>query len=340
MVENVLGGRKWFSASLESAESSGRDAMRAIVINGYGTSEQLTLTDRDEPRPGPRGVLIRVRAAGVNPVDWKIRSGMLKLVLWLRFPFIPGFDISGDVEAVGSQVTRFKPGDPVYAMLGPPRGGGYAELAVAPESAVARKAPSLSYSEAASMPVAGLTALQGLRDLGRLMPGQSVLINGASGGVGTFAVQIARAPGVCGPQNVELVRSLGAETVLDYTKEDFTAPAKIYDVILDAVARSSFAKCQRVLAPAGTYVTTLPSVDVLIRGTVLLPLLGLVGQYQRARTLFAKARWRNLEYLASLADEGKLKPVIDRVYRLDQARAAHDQSESERTRGKIVLEIG
>jgi len=319
--------------------------MRAIVINGYGTSEQLTLTDLDEPRPGPRGVLIRVRAAGVNPVDWKIRSGMLKLVLWLRFPFIPGFDISGDVEAVGSQVTRFKPGDPVYAMLGPPRGGGYAELAVAPESAVARKAYSQSYIEAASMPVAGLTALQGLRDLGRLMPGQSVLINGASGGVGTFAVQIARAlgarvTGVCGPKNKELVRSLGAELVLDYTKEDFTAPGKIHDVILDAVARSSFASCQRVLAPAGTYVTTLPNVGVLIQGMVLLPLLSLVGQRQRALTLFAKARREDLEYLASLADEGKLKPVIDRVYPLDQARAAHDQSESERTRGKIVLEIG
>ena len=224
--------------------------MRAVVINEYGPSEKLTLVDLNEPGPRPDEVLIRVRAAGVNPVDWKIRSGMLKLVLWLRFPFIPGFDISGDVEAVGSQVTRFKPGDPVYAMLGPPRGGGYAELAVAPESAVARKARSQSYIEAASMPVAGLTALQGLRDLGRLKPGQSVLINGASGGVGTFAVQISRAlgarvTGVCGPKNVGLVRSLGAEMVLDYTKEDFTAPGKAYDVILDAVAKSSFANCRK-----------------------------------------------------------------------------------------------
>jgi len=319
--------------------------MRAVVINEYGPSEKLTLVDLKEPSPRPDEVLIRVRAAGVNPVDWKIRGGMLKIVLWLKFPFIPGFDISGDVAAVGSRVTRFKPGDPVYAMLGPPRGGGYAELAVAPESAVARKAHSQSYIEAASMPVAALTALQGLRDLGRLQPGQSVLINGASGGVGTFAVQIARAlgarvTGVCGPKNVGLVRSLGAEMVLDYTKEDFTAPGKAYDVILDAVAKSSFANCRKALAPAGTYVTTLPNVDVLIQGMVLLPLLSLVGQCQRALTLFAKARWQDLEYLASLADEGKLKPVIDRVYPLDQAGAAHDQSESERTRGKLVLEIG
>ena len=319
--------------------------MRAVVINEYGPSEKLTLVDLKEPGPRPDEVLIRVRAAGVNPVDWKIRSGMLKLVLWLRFPFIPGFDISGDVEAVGSQVARFKPGDRVYAMLGPPRGGGYAELAVAPESAVARRAHSQSYIEAASMPVAGLTALQGLRDLGRLKPGQSVLINGASGGVGTFAVQIARAlgarvTGVCGPQNVELVRSLGAETVLDYTKEDFTAPGKAYDVILDAVAKSSFAKCQRVLAPAGTYVTTLPSVDVLIRGTVLLPLLSLVGQYQRAMTLFAKARWQDLEYLASLADEGKLKPVIDRVYPLDQAAQRMTRASPSEPGGRSSWRLG
>jgi NADPH:quinone reductase-like Zn-dependent oxidoreductase len=318
--------------------------MRAVVINEYGSSEKLTLVDLQEPRPRPDEVLIRVRAAGVNPVDWKIRSGMLKLVLRFRFPFIPGFDISGDVAEVGSQVTRFKPGDAVFAMLGPPRGGGYAELAVAAESAVARKARSLSYVEAASMPVAALTALQGLRDLGRLKPGQSALINGASGGVGTFAVQIARAlgarvTGVCGPKNVELVKSLGADLVLDYTTDDFTARGEIHDVILDAVARSSFGKCRRVLAPAGTYVTTLPSADVLIRGIVLLPLLRLVGRRQRARTLFAKPRWQDLEFLASLADEGKLKPVIDRVYPLDEARAAHDQSESERTRGKIVLEI-
>jgi NADPH:quinone reductase-like Zn-dependent oxidoreductase len=322
-----------------------KSAMRAVVINEYGPSEKLTLVDLKEPSPRPDEVLIRVRAAGVNPVDWKIRGGMLKIVLWLKFPFVPGFDISGDVAAVGSRVTRFKPGDPVYAMLGPPRGGGYAELAVAPESAVARKAHSQRYIEAASMPIAALTALQGLRDLGRLKPGQSVLINGASGGVGTFAVQIARAlgarvTGVCGPKNVGLVRSLGAEMVLDYTKEDFTAPGKTYDVILDAVAKSSFANCRKVLAPAGTYVTTLPSVDVLIQGMVLLPLLSLVGQCQRALTLFAKARREDLEYLARLADEGKLKPVIDRVYPLDQARAAHDQSESERTRGKLVLEIG
>jgi NADPH:quinone reductase-like Zn-dependent oxidoreductase len=318
--------------------------MRAIVINGYGTSEHLMLTELEDPRPAPNEVLIRVRAAGVNPVDWKIRSGMLRLVLRLKFPFVPGFDISGDVAAVGSAVTRFKQGDPVYAMLAPPRGGGYAELALAPESAVARKASSLTYVEAASIPVAAVTALQALRDLGGLRPGRSVLINGASGGVGTFAVQIAKAlgarvTGVCGPSNVELVKNLGADQVLDYTRDDFTARTEIHDVILDAVAKSSFRKCRKILSPTGTYITTLPNLDVLFRGVVLQPLLSLLAQRQRAKTVFAKARSADLEFLSGLADQGKLKPVIDRILPLDQARAAHDYSESERARGKIVLEI-
>ena len=193
------------------------------------------------------------------------------------------------------------------------------------------------------MPVAGLTALQSLRDLGRLKPNESVLVNGASGGVGTFAVQIAkggaRVTGVCGPTNVDLVRGLGADEILDYTQTDFTSLRQTHDVILDAVAKSSFSKCRRVLAPTGTYITTLPNTDVLLRGMVLQPLLGLMGRRQRARTLFAKPRSADLEFLASLADEGKLKPVIDRVYPLTEARAAHDYSESERARGKIVLDI-
>ncbi|MFO0891338.1 MAG: NAD(P)-dependent alcohol dehydrogenase [Isosphaeraceae bacterium] len=319
--------------------------MRAVVIHEYGSPEKLTLTDLKTPAPGANEVLVRVRAAGVNPVDWKIRSGMLKWILWLKFPFVPGFDISGEVEATGPGVTRFRAGDPVYALLGPPRAGGYAELAVAPESAVALKPRSLSHLEAASMPVAALTALQAFRDLGHLQPGQRVLINGASGGVGSFAVQIARALGghvtaVCGPTNVDFVRGLGADQVLDYTRDDFTSRAERFHVILDAVAKSSFARAREVLTTAGTYITTLPTVDVLLRGYALAPVLRLFGKKQRARTLFARARSADLEFLARLADDGKLKPVIDRVYPLEQVREAHERSESERARGKIVLDLG
>src|SRR3954452_17737589 len=186
-----------------------RVLMKAIVIDGYGASDRLQLREVERPEPSAGEVLIRVRAAGVNPIDWKVRRGLLRPVLWLRFPVILGSDVAGVVEAVGPGVTRFRPGDPVFALLYPRRHGpgGYAEYAVARESAVARKPEALSFEEAASLPVAALTALQSLRDLGRLPAGGSALINGASGGVGTFAVQLARAlgaarvVGVCGPSN-------------------------------------------------------------------------------------------------------------------------------------------
>jgi NADPH:quinone reductase-like Zn-dependent oxidoreductase len=318
--------------------------VRAVAIDEYGGSDRLSLRELPDPSPGPGEVLVKVRAAGINPVDWKIRCGMLRLLLRLKFPFIPGFDISGEVVSLGPGATRFKPGDEVYALLGAPRGGGYAALALAPESAVARKASNLSYIEAASMPVAALTALQSLRDLGGLKPGQSALVNGASGGVGTFAVQIAKAlgarvTGVCGPANRELVEQLGADVVLDYHRDDFTRREETYDIILDAVAKSSFGRCQNVLSPAGTYITTMPNPDVLLRGYVLQPLLSIFGRGRRAKTLFARARSADLEFLSELAEEGKLKPVIDRVFPLERAREAHDYSESERARGKIVLEV-
>ena len=266
-------------------------------------------------------------------------------LLWLRFPAILGGDIAGVVEEVGPGVTRFRPGDPVFAMLNPGRRGpgGYAEFAVTGEPAIARKPAALSFEEAASMPIAGLTALQSLRDLGQLSAGQSVLVNGASGGVGTFAVPIARAlgarvTGVCGPTNVELIRGLGADEVIDYTREDFTRRSGEFDIIFDAVAKASFSACARSLRPNGMYITTLPSPGVLLRSAVE-PIVGLLGSGKRARFVIARARGPDLELLGCLADEGKLRPVIDRVFSLDEAKKAHDFSESERAKGKIVLRV-
>jgi NADPH:quinone reductase-like Zn-dependent oxidoreductase len=318
--------------------------MHAIIIREYGGSEKLTRAEIEAPKPGEGDVQIRVRAAGVNPVDWKIRRGMLRWVVRFDFPLVLGFDVAGEVAAVGRDVTRFREGDSVYAMLQPPRAGGYAELAVAPKSAVARKAVSQTDVEAASMPVAALTALQALRDLGGLKAGQSVLINGASGGVGTFAVQIARAlgaraTGVCGPSNVGLVRELGADEAIDYKKEDFTSRGEKYDMVFDAVARSTFSKCRRILTPSGTYVSTLPTAGLILRSMVLQPVLALAGVKRQARMIVAKPRGEDLSLLAELADAGKLKPVIDRVYPLEQAREAHDYSETGRARGKIVLQV-
>jgi NADPH:quinone reductase-like Zn-dependent oxidoreductase len=318
--------------------------MKAIVIDRYGTSDRLQLREVERPRPSAGEVLIRVHAAGVNPIDWKVRRGLLRPVLWLRFPIILGSDVAGVVEEVGPGVTRFRPGDPVFALLYPKRHGpgGYAEYAVAPDSAVARKPEALSFEEAASMPVAALTALQSLRDLGRLAAGGSALIDGASGGVGTFAVQLARAlgaarvAGVCGPSNVELVRGLGADTVIDYTREDFTRRPDRLDVILDAVAKSSFGACRRILGPRGTYVTTLPMPGVLFWGA-LLPVAGRLGYGKRAKFVVAQARGSDLEFLGRLVDEGKLRPIIDRIFAFDQVKEAHDFSETGRARGKIVL---
>jgi NADPH:quinone reductase-like Zn-dependent oxidoreductase len=320
--------------------------MKAVVIDGYGTSDRLQLRTVETPKAAQGQVLIRVHAAGVNPIDWKIRRGLFRPVLWLRPPIILGCDVAGVVEEVGSGVTRFHRGDPVFALLTPGRHGpgGYAELAVAPQSAVARKPESLSFEEAASLPVAALTALQSLRDLGRLPPGGSVLINGASGGVGTFAVMIARAlgaarvAGVCGPSNVDFVRGLGADPVIDYTQADWTRQPGQYDVILDAVAMSSFTACRRRLGPRGVYVTTLPMPGTVFWGAAL-PIAGLLGVRRRVRIVLARGRSADLELLGRMADQGQLRPVIDRVLPLDQAKAAHDYSETERARGKIVLRV-
>jgi NADPH:quinone reductase-like Zn-dependent oxidoreductase len=318
--------------------------MKAIVIDGYGGSDRLRLCDRPDPTPSAGEVLVRVRAASVNPVDWKIRRGEVRLFLHIKFPYIPGGDVAGEVVATGSDVTRLKPGDHVVAFVDLARGGGYAELAVVKESAAALKSSALSYAETASLPIAAVTALQSLRDLGGLRAGGSALINGGAGGVGHFAVQIAKALGAatvaatCGPTNVAFVRSLGADLVIDYTKEDFTRRRDQYDVVCDAVAMSSFGACRHLLNPAGVYVTTLPSLSVMFWGTAQSG-AALFARAKRARMVMVRPEGADLAFLGQLADEGRLRPTIARTFPLNQARAAHDLGEQGHTRGKIVLEI-
>jgi NADPH:quinone reductase-like Zn-dependent oxidoreductase len=318
--------------------------MKAIVIDGYGGSDRLRVDDRPDPRADAGEILVRVRAAGVNPVDWKIRRGDLRPILWLRFPYIPGGDIAGEVVAVGSGVSRFRPGDPVVAFVDLKQGGGYAELAVVQESAAALKAESLSFAGAASLPIAGVTALQALRDLGGLKPGGSVLIHGGAGGVGHFAVQIAKALGAeaiatCGPSNVAYVESLGADTVIDYTREEFTRRPERYDVVFDAVAKTSFPACRHVLKPGGAYVTTLPGPSLVFWAGVQ-SVAGLFGRANRAKFFMVRPEGTDLAFLGQLADEGRLRPTIDRTYPLERTREAQDESERGHVRGKIVLEIG
>jgi NADPH:quinone reductase-like Zn-dependent oxidoreductase len=318
--------------------------MKAIMIEGYGGSDRLRLVDRPDPRPAAGEVLVKVRAAAVNPVDWKIRRGDLRLILRLRFPYIPGGDIAGEVVAVGQGVTRFKPGDAVVAFVDMKRGGGYAELAVVTESAAALKPQALSFAETASLPIAGGTALQALRDVGALREGGSALINGGAGGVGHFAVQIAKALGArvtatCGPSNVAFVESLGTDRVIDYTREDFTRRPDRYDVVFDAVAKSTFPACRGLLEPGGAYVTTLPSPGVLFWGAVQ-SAAGLFARAKRAKFLIVRPEGADLEFLGQLADQGRLRPALGLTVPLERAGAAQDASEQGHTRGKIVLEVG
>ncbi|MBW4631055.1 MAG: NAD(P)-dependent alcohol dehydrogenase [Iphinoe sp. HA4291-MV1] len=313
--------------------------MKAVVIRQYGSPEVLQYEDVEPPKIKPNQLLVKVRATCVNPVDWKIRKGMLRLITGNKFPMILGFDLSGDVVEVGSQVTHFKPGDFIYASLNPTAGGAYAEFAAVPEKNAAPKPTNMSYEEAASVPVAALTALQALRDKGNIQSGQSVLINGASGGVGTFAVQIAKILGaqvtaVCSTKNIDLVKSLGADRIIDYTQQDFTQESQQYDIIFDSVAKQSFSRCKQTLKPNGIYVTTLPTLESFVQNilTALIP-------GKKAKFLFETPNTQDLVFLRELIEAGKIHSVIDRSYPLQELTGAHAYSETERTVGKIAISV-
>lgn len=314
--------------------------MKAVVINQYGSAEVLQyVEDAAQPQVKPNQLLVKVQAAGVNPVDWKIRQGLLKPLTGNKFPIILGLDLAGEVVAVGDKVTQFKVGDAIYADTGMIPGRAYAEYAVVAETAAALKPTNLSDAEAASVPVAGLTALQALRDQGQLQPGQKVLVNGASGGVGIFAIQIAKVLGaevtaVCSGKNLDLVKSLGADRAIDYTEEDFTQASQQYHVILDAVGKQSFSRCQQVLQSDGIYVTTLPGIDNAIQACLTLLLPG-----KKCKFVIAKAQGPDLALLKDWFEAGKIRPVLDRTYPLAEAAAAHAYSETERAVGKIVLTV-
>ncbi|HEY0513327.1 MAG TPA: NAD(P)-dependent alcohol dehydrogenase [Thermoanaerobaculia bacterium] len=320
--------------------------MRAVAIDGYGGSDRLQVREVPEPvEPGPGQVRLRVRAAGINPVDWKLRRGSLRLVMPAKFPLILGHDVAGEVEAIGPEVTRFQPGDAVYGGLDlRPLGGGYAELALARESSLAAMPRTLSFEEAAALPVAGLTALQALRDKAELAAGETALINGAAGGVGHLAVQIAfamgaRVTGVASRRNLDFVRSLKAREAIDYEEEDFAGRDGAWDVIFDAVGNRSYQDCEPALArDGGIYVTTSVGPRPFLNG-VLTSLGGLLGQKKRARFIIAKHNAPDLEILAHLVDQGRLRPEVQEVFPLERVAAAHDLSEAGHVRGKLVLRV-
>ncbi|HHP7245764.1 MAG TPA: NAD(P)-dependent alcohol dehydrogenase [Elainellaceae cyanobacterium] len=312
--------------------------MKAVTIDRYGSSEVLNYSDAPNPSLGQDQILVKIHAVSVNPIDWKIRAGMLQFIPGGAFPRILGSDLAGEVVEVRGQ-TDYQPGDEVYGTLNPIKGGGYAQFAAIPSRAIALKPPTLSYSEAAAIPTAGITALQALRDKGNLKTGHHVLINGASGGVGTFAVQIAKAMGatvtaVCSQSNFDLVTRLGANRAIDYHDTDFTQEPIRYDVIFDAAGKRTFSDCKSALTPNGAYVTTLPNPDVIFYSilTVLLP-------GQTCKTILVQPNHDDLMVLNQLLDDGKLQVIIDRTYSLPEVSEAHRYSETEHVTGKIVMTV-
>lgn len=312
--------------------------MKAIVIDHYGSADVLQYQEVEQPQIKTSELLVKVHATSINPLDWKTRQGMLKWLMSHKFPKILGADLSGEVVQVGTQVTRFKPGDEIYASL-PSSSGAYAEFVAVAEKFAAPKPNNITHAEAGVVPLTALTALQALRNLGKIQAGHKVLINGASGGVGIFAVQIAKAfdaevTGVCSQKNVELVTSLGCDRLIDYRQQDFTQDTQKYDIVFDAVAKSSFWQCQKILKSNGIYVSTLPTLSNLVA-----ILSTTIFSKQKAKLIIFQPNSQDLLYLKELIEAGKLYPVIDSTYSLQKVAQAHKYSESQRATGKISIVI-
>jgi NADPH:quinone reductase-like Zn-dependent oxidoreductase len=334
--------------------------MKAVVYSRYGSPDVLELREIGKPVVRDDQVLVRVRAASVNPADWHFMRGqpyMVRMVNGLRRPrkaTVLGCDLAGQVEAVGKKVTQFRPGDEVFGRTRAghrpdPRAevapGGCAEYACVSDGLLGLKPANLTFEQAAAVPLAALTALQALRDRGDVQPGQKVLINGASGGVGTFAVQIAKSfgaevTGVCSTRNVDMVRWIGADQVIDYTQEDFTKSGRRYDLILDSGARS-LSDCRRALTPKGTLVVIGGAAGRWINGLaraykarVLSPFVS-----QRLQPFLTKWSKQDLHIVKDLIEAGKVTPVIDRTYPLSETSQAMQYLEAGHARGKIVITV-
>jgi len=316
--------------------------MKAILQNAYGSPDVLKLGDIDKPEIAENDLLVRVRAAALNAGDiFSMRGVPWMTRMMVGFPrpkdYVLGWDVAGSVEAVGGRVTQFGPGDEVFCTCS----GGLAEYARASAKACAPKPTNLTFEQAAAVPTAALTALLALRDAGKLRAGQNVLINGASGGVGPFAVQIAKALGaevtaVCSTRNVETVRSIGADHVIDYTQEDFTQGGPRYDLILDNVASRSFSDCRRALTPHGIHI---PNSGHAGLGYVIKAFFLSLFLRKHARPFITAARSEDLLFLKELIEDGKVTPVIDRTYPLRDTPEAFRYLNEGHAQGKIVITV-
>jgi len=320
--------------------------MKALLRTGYDSLEVLKVEEVEKPTPRDRQVLVKVHAASINALDYRgLRANPFLVRLMgggVRKPKDPrlGADVAGRVEATGENVTQFQPGDEVFGCAK----GAFAEYALAGEASLALKPAGSSFEKAAALPVAGLTALQGLRDAGKIQPGQRVLIQGASGGVGTFAVQIAKALGaevtaVCSTRNLEMVRNIGADYAIDYTREDFTRSGQLYDLILAVNGYHSLSDYQRALSPQGIYVCAGGTMPQFFQAMLLGPRVSKKGGKTLKSMGIAKVTQADLAYLGQLLEAGKIVPVIDRSYTLDEIREAIRYVDEKHAQGKVVITV-
>src|SRR6266699_1723308 len=334
----------WAAGAQQEPIETGEPHMKAVVYTNYGSPDVLEIRDIKKPVPNDDQVLIKVRAASLNPLDWHFMEGtpyiMRALGAGLRKPKDPrlGVDLAGEVEAVGKNVTQFKPGDEVF---GTGHGAAFAEYVCAGKTKLVLKPANLTFEQAAAVPVAGLTALQGLRDKGKVQPGQKVLINGASGGVGTFAVQIAKSfgaevTGVCSTRNIDIARSLGADHVIDYTREDFTQSRTRFDTILDLAGSRPLSDCVRLLAPDGLYVSSVGRLGWVLK--VAVASLSARGR-GKIVSLTAHQTQQDLAVLKEMLESGKVKPVIDRQYTLAEVPEALQYLGQGHAQGRIVITV-
>jgi len=323
--------------------------MKAIVYTKYGSPDVLKLKEVEKPEPKEDQVLVKVQAASANALDYRRFEKLSTMGRLMEERFIKtsgkvlGADIAGVVETVGASVKRFQPGDEVFGISGG-SSGGFAEYACAAEDHLSLKPSNLSFEAAAAVPVAGLTALQGLRDKGRIQPGQKVLINGASGGVGTFAVQIAKSFGaevtaVCSTRNLDIARSIGANHVVDYTKEDFTKSGERYDLIFAVNGNHQLSVYQRALNPQGVYVCAGGALPQIMQAMLLGPLVSIIARKKMGFMGIAKPNQKGLIYMAELLEVGKVVPVIEKCYPLNEVPAAMRYLAEGHAKGKVVVQV-
>ena len=313
--------------------------MRAAILPKYGPAAELQVQSVETPTPSPNQVLVKIHASSINPIDWKIRNGffVLRLIFGFMRPrnHILGIDFSGEIIELGSAITKFKLQDQV---IGATIGGAHAEYICVEESKLAYKPQSMSFQESAGVPLAGLTALQALRDKGNIGPDQNILIYGASGGVGTFAVQLgnywgSNITGVCSTPSIPLVKSLGAKTVIDRTNLDQQLSKNQYDIIFDAAGHGSYGTFKKFLTPNGIYIASTPHMRDF------LPLLLTIVRRKKAKTLIARLDGQDLAIISKQIEEGQVRTIIDSIYQLEDIASAHLHAEQGHSKGKVIVQI-